>query len=461
MFKETRTKLTVFFGGLMFIFLIISNGVAYLVLSNVTYNEREKDIQYLADLETAEHAAELSGQYDSPSNKRTETDYEPEKKHDEGEGDEEESQSDDDYSAAKRIALRPFYFVLDEQGRLINGEFPQNLPKAEIIQYLQTWKPESDEVKYKSFKSRYNEDLHLLFAGRSVYIDEKFAGSIYTGSDISQQTDIFRNLFLILVLLSIVLLMISVLLGYVMSGKAMVPIIRSFKRQKQFVADASHELRTPLTVIQSSLEVVESEERDSMKPFSRQVLDDLKDEVKRLSSLVKNLLTLARADSEEIQLQFEVFSLHEELEKMMRKVQTLAAVKEQKVTLESTMNIIVRADRERLQQLILILLDNAIQYTPNKGSILLKSNSIGHSLAISISDTGIGIPKEKQKEIFERFYRDDPARYRGKGNVGLGLSIAKWIAETHGGTIQVESEPGRGSTFTAILPVMMKGLINK
>ena len=441
MFKTTRNRLMFFFSGLIFVFLIVFNGISYFALSTIIYSESEKNIQLLADLEVTEHAADLQRHEAETENVKNKHDLE---EHDK-----------DKIPAAERTILQPFYYVLNASGSLVAGEQFSRAPSAEVVHFLQNWVPASGEVKYVTFPSRSGEKVHLLFSGRPLYVGNLYQGAVYTGADISQQVEIFRKLFLILIVLSSIFFIVSIFLGYVMSSKAMGPIFSSFRRQQQFVADASHELRTPISVIQSSLEVIEAEERETMQPFSRQVLDDLKDEVRRLSSLLQDLLTLARADQDQMQLQFDVFSIKDEIEKMIRKLQPLADEKQQSLTLEIVPDVMIRADRGRLQQLLMILLDNAIQYTPVKGSIVMSVQFHGHSMALSIADTGVGIPQERQQDIFERFYRNDSARSGGRGNVGLGLSIAKWIVEAHGGTIQVKSEPDHGSTFTVTLPVRL------
>jgi signal transduction histidine kinase len=178
----------------------------------------------------------------------------------------------------------------------------------------------------------------------------------------------------------------------------------------------------------------------------------MKDEVQRMSSLAGHLLALARADTGKLQLRMESFDVREELETLMRKTQPLAAAKNLQLSLEADAGLRIQADRERFRQLAVILVDNAIQYTPDHGQIRIAAGRQDARLVLSVSDTGIGIPKEKLEDIFERFYRADASRSHTKGNAGLGLSIAKWIAESHGGTITAESEPGQGSTFTLVIP---------
>jgi signal transduction histidine kinase len=255
--------------------------------------------------------------------------------------------------------------------------------------------------------------------------------------------------------LSSLFVFVSALLGYVMSGRAMKPIVKSFERQRRFISDASHELRTPLSIIHASLEVLEAEEGSKLESFSRQVLDDLKDETRRMSSLVTHLLSMAQGDSSEFRLNTENFLLRDEIMKVIRQVKPLAQEKDLFLETKIPSDLPVYADKDRLRQLLLILLDNALRYTPKGGGgITVTALPEGRDVKLMVTDTGIGIPQEQHEEIFERFFRADPSRGRGAGQVGLGLSIAKWIAEAHGGRISVQSSPGEGSTFTVRLPIL-------
>nr|WP_243237189.1 ATP-binding protein [Heliobacterium chlorum] len=237
----------------------------------------------------------------------------------------------------------------------------------------------------------------------------------------------------------------------------MVPIVQSFTRQREFVADASHELRTPLSVLHSSIEVIEADDRRNLSEFSQQVLSDMKDEVRRMTRLVGDLLTLARADSGNLELLRETFDLRSLIDQILRTFQHQATSKGVALEAEGLPTIPIWGDRERIAQLLFILVDNAVKYTPIGGKITLSlavaKQTKGQQVRVIVQDSGIGIPLNDQPRIFDRFYRVDKGRSRQMGGTGLGLSIARWIVEAHGGTIQVESTPGRGSTFSVSLPL--------
>ncbi len=225
---------------------------------------------------------------------------------------------------------------------------------------------------------------------------------------------------------------------------------RSFESMRGFMADASHEMRTPLAVIRGEADVTLAQDRPASE--YRESLAIIQDEAKRLSRLVDDLLNLARADSGQRPLDIEEFYLNDLLEGCCRSAQGLARRKEIRLTSVCPGDVPFRGDHELLRRMIFNLLDNGIRYTPPGGSISARLEVEGAQARIVVADSGIGIPPEAAARVFERFYRVDKARSRADGGFGLGLSIVKWIAESHGGAVHLESQPDRGSTFTVVLP---------
>ncbi len=224
----------------------------------------------------------------------------------------------------------------------------------------------------------------------------------------------------------------------------------AFSRQRQFTADASHELRTPLTAIKGQVEVALSKDRSA--DVYRDVLQTVNDETDRLIRLVGSLLTLARADTGQLALTFELVDVAELLTGAVEHVRPLALEHGLDLQLIAGPPAHLRADEDLLLQLLLNLLDNATKYTPPGGRVTTGWDVADESIALRVENTGPGIPAEHLPHIFDRFYRVDTARSRAGGGVGLGLSISKWIAEAHGGTISASSTPGQAVTFTVTLP---------
>ena len=224
----------------------------------------------------------------------------------------------------------------------------------------------------------------------------------------------------------------------------------AFRRQRQFTADASHELRTPLTAIKGQVEVALSRPRRAST--YRQVLQGVNEEVDRLIRMVGSLLTLARADAGQIPITSESVSLGELIAAAVEQVRPVARQRDLEVRVEPGPDVTLQADEDLLLQLLLNLLDNAIKYTPAGGRVTVGWGADREQAQLWVRDTGIGIADKYLPHIFDRFYRVDKARSRTEGGVGLGLSICRWIAEAHDGSISVQSVPGQGTTFTVRLP---------
>jgi len=217
-----------------------------------------------------------------------------------------------------------------------------------------------------------------------------------------------------------------------------------FQAQRRFVADVSHELRTPLTVIQGSADLIK-------RYGDKEALDAIDSESKRMSRLVGDLLLLAQADAGGLPMSRQTLELDTLVLELLEQSHALAP-NGPTVRLDRFEPVRVNADPDRLKQLFLNLIGNAIKHTPTEGTITLSVWHNGLDALVSVTDSGEGIPEEDVPHIFERFYRVDKARARKQGGAGLGLSIAQWIAEAHGGWITVRSKLGEGTTFTVHLP---------
>ena len=220
-----------------------------------------------------------------------------------------------------------------------------------------------------------------------------------------------------------------------------------FRAQQRLLADVSHELRTPLTTMRGNIDLMRR-----MGEYDPESLDIIQDEIKRMTRLVGDLLLLARADGGSLPIMRHTIELDTLLFEVHRQTQPLQKSSGVKVDMREITPIQMLGDPDRLKQLVIILLDNAIKYTPRGGEVRLSLVQEAHEALIHVSDNGPGIPAEHLPHLFERFYRVDKSRTRAQGGAGLGLSIARWIAEAHGGRIAVTSLVGQGSTFTIHLP---------
>jgi len=223
----------------------------------------------------------------------------------------------------------------------------------------------------------------------------------------------------------------------------------AFQNSKRFVADASHELRTPLTVLRTELENLVRNARLSTDHRDR--LGSLLEEVERLTKIVERLFALSRLDAGEAQTEWVPFDLGELAATTADQMALLAEDKRIAISCEAAQRAMVEGDRARLKQVVVNLLGNAIQYTPEGGAVHLKVHASNGRVVLEVADTGIGIPTESVPHVFDRFFRVDQTRSR-EGGAGLGLAIVKSICNAHGGTVEVESAVGRGSRFSVKLP---------
>ena len=224
-------------------------------------------------------------------------------------------------------------------------------------------------------------------------------------------------------------------------------IDRQFQTQQRLLADVSHELRTPLTAIRGNVDLM-----DRMGEGDPLSLESIRIEVDRMTRLVGDLTLLARADAGGLPLEMKPVELDNLLFEVYRQFSVIQKPVEATVT--AVDQVSVMGDADRLKQLFINLIDNAIKYTPDGGHVSISLSKLNGWAKFEVQDTGLGIPPEDLPHIFDRFYRVDKARARAQGGSGLGLSIAKWVAKAHGGNIEVESEVGVGTTFTVNLPAI-------
>lgn len=249
----------------------------------------------------------------------------------------------------------------------------------------------------------------------------------------------------------VVLLLISAVSSYFLSAKTLEPIAKMMREQEEFAADASHELRTPLATIGME---IESQMRTEKLPGNyRLTLASIKEEVSRMGKIVDGLLRLVRAEAGEARLQTRIFNLTEVAGEVVDQMKPLAENKHVVLSLESAKQLKVKADREQIRQVVVILVDNAIKYTPSGGNVKLSLGRQKNWARLQVQDTGAGISSTDLSHIFKRFWRGQGNSDGESKGVGLGLPIAKQIAENHHGKLSVFSELGKGSGFTLSLPV--------
>ena len=259
------------------------------------------------------------------------------------------------------------------------------------------------------------------------------------------------------ILLRLALFNLIVLAGagyasYWLARRTLQPIEAAHEQQKRFTADVSHELRTPLTALKMESEVTLMNDKSSAKELRAALTSNL-EEAAKMESLINNLLRLTRLEADELQHDFKQIDIGEVIEAALKLVETQAA--QHKITLDAQIKTNkVNGDFDSLVQLIVILLDNAIKYSESGSSVSISNHKQGDQIEINIEDHGKGIERGDLERVFDRFFRADESRTRSSNEGhGLGLSIAKMIADIHHGRITLSSEPGAGTVATVYLPV--------
>lgn len=253
----------------------------------------------------------------------------------------------------------------------------------------------------------------------------------------------------------ILFLVLALIASIFLANLAIRPIQEAWKKQLDFTADASHELRTPLAVIQTSLEIIMDNQDETVKS-QEMWLSNIEIEQKRMAKLVEDLLTLSRGDTNEQVLEKEVIDLLELMEIIKLTLGPVAAKKGIRIESRERGAVFFCGDSKRMEQLLVILVDNAVKYMGRPGTIMLESGiqsgRMGKKdwIVLKVKDDGMGMDEKTVSHVFERFYRADDKR--SEEGSGLGLSIARWIVESHGGKIRAESEKGKGTCFTIYLP---------
>ncbi len=298
---------------------------------------------------------------------------------------------------------------------------------------------------------------------KSDDVDEIYVGNLYfdrysysylennylTIIDNNKLNNSLRSLLVNSIIIFFTLEIIIIVVAIKITNWISIPVLDSFKKQKQFIEDASHELKTPIAVILASSEALESE------PNERKWLNNIQNEALRMNKLVVNLLDLARLENVDLKKTFVLNDLSKIIEKSVLTFESLIYEKNIKLDYAIEDNIKFNCNQDQISELLSILIDNAIKHSSDKGNIKISLINDNNNLVLEVINKGKAIPKEKEERIFERFYREDTSRNRNENRYGLGLAIAKNIVEIHGGSIKAFSKDGY-TTFRIIFKNIKK-----
>lgn len=335
-----------------------------------------------------------------------------------------------------------FIIKIDESNKIYeisdNSRLSEDQGKIAVENVLKSNKKRGN-ISYNNFNFRYIKEA-------------KVYGTIIVLQDKSFDNGVMKRLIGISVIICLVSLILVFIISLFLANMSLRPIIKAWEKQKAFVADASHELRTPLSVITTNLDLVLDNGEETIDSQSKW-LGNIKLETKRMTKLIEDLLFIARSDSHKISLLSSKFDLSSSIMKSIIPFEAIAVQHGIELTSDVLPDVTFLGNEGRIDQLIVILIDNAIKHTQEGGTIEVKMTTTKNKIVIFVSDTGEGIEEKYLDKIFERFYKLDKSRASREGHSGLGLSIAKIIVEEHHGTISVSSIVGKGSEFKIVFPI--------
>ena len=350
---------------------------------------------------------------------------------------------------------RLFFYIFSADKQLVRFERASFRIEPFVMSVIESWNIDEGEVEVFRHSNETGQLNTVMMTSKRISLDGR-EQIIFVGKDVTALYSGLEKATYAQGFLGFVALLIASGIGYYMAGRALVPLKDAYEKQKQFAADASHELRTPLAVVMASADLLLADPSIE-NPFLRQVLEDLKSEVKKMTNLVSDLLMVARSDNNALKVKIQRVDLTAILEQVVRTMKPIAEKKNILLLGEEFRKVFVNCDEQKIKQLAIILVDNAIKYTPSGGSVLVRFESADDTRAIfSVADSGVGIAEEDLDKVFERFYRVDKARSREMGGNGLGLAIASEIVKLHEGKISVASRLGEGTKFTVELKINLK-----
>ena len=313
---------------------------------------------------------------------------------------------------------------------------------------------EDDAVNYATQVYAGGKEKGMLHSYRYKKATNDDGSSLIVFVDMSSSLINIFNLLLRSVLVGLFALIAMFILVFMFSTQAVAPVVESLEKQKRFITDAGHELKTPLAVISANVDVLE------LESGKNEWTGSIRNQVKRLNSLVKNLLTLSRMDEERMRVVFSDFDLSQTIKETADSFQAVAESKNKKYHIDIEDGIHITGDRNSMNQLASLLLDNAIKYSSENGSIHLILSK-GKNIIFEVSNTCDCIPDGNLDRLFDRFYRADSSRSRDTGGYGIGLSVARAIATSHGGTIEALRDGDKLIRFVVTLPKQLPKSIQK
>ena len=348
---------------------------------------------------------------------------------------------------AKRVEMpyqsRYFFVRLDADGNITET----NLMHIAAIS-------ETSAADYANAAYAESKATGMYHSYRYLRVDNDDGTSFIIFVDLSVSIiNIYKLLFQSLCIGALALVAMFILV-YMFSGRAVAPVVESLDKQKRFITDAGHELKTPLAVISANVDVLE------LEGGKNEWTSSIKNQTKRMNDLVKNLLTLSKMDEEVMHVVYSDFDMSSVIRESASSFETIASSKGKNYMVEIDDGIHITGDKNAISQLSSLLIDNAIKYSSDKGRIFVKLSKT-NTIQFEVSNTCDNIPKGNLDRLFDRFYRADSSRSRDTGGYGIGLSVARAIATSHGGTIEAQKEGDNIIRFLVTLPKQLPKSIQR
>lgn len=416
--------------------LIATVGIAILLYARHTLLTQADDVLInQARVSSLEWATSLERAQPIPDQPVQESD-----EHDE---DEEEDETDELIESGDVIALG-----FDRDGNLVAN--PRQLTVSGLPDDDAVTEALAGESGFRSATVADGHDVRIFTA--PIREDDRIVGAVQVVRSTAQVEDAIRAIELAALIGALIGAIGALPTGLFLAKRALRPIDATFRRQQAFIADASHELRTPLAVIRANTEMVRRMPDATAAERDAELAVTLA-EVDRMARMIDDLLVLARADANRLPTGTDLLDLGAVVQSAVEPMVPLANDGNLALQMRAEPDVLVAGDEDRLAQVVRILVSNAIAYTPAGGSIDVSVARAGGKAELRVTDTGVGMTEDQRNRVFERFYRGERSRSRGTGGVGLGLSIAQVIVSAHRGAMDIESQPGAGTTVRVRLPL--------
>lgn len=318
--------------------------------------------------------------------------------------------------------------------------------------HRQDWPESDDSAAMLRIRNNVGERYRYLAAVAPVKDGDKVIGRLYMFKNMEFYYDAAYETLLVLLCIALLLFIPTCLLGYWLSKRNIRPIQLMYDKQKQFTADASHEMRTPLAVLNLAVQGLLEDTESRYSAFAAETLQMLKTEVSRLRKLTDTLMELARRDNLGLTVQKDRIDFTALCRRVINQFILVAEEKQQVINTALPEKLFVKGDADSLNMLLIILLDNAVKYSPVASQIFVKAEDKKDSVILQVQDQGIGISDVDKEKIFDRFFRVDKVRSREQGGLGLGLALAQSIVRLHGGAITVLDNKPHGTIMQVRLP---------